>query len=212
VRLNTQVLSIIREGSGVRLHTSAGDVLAQRVVVAAGAWAAGFLPAPLGKRLTVTRQSLHWFEPPSDASAFEPARMPVFIWNDLYGFPIASPGGGVKIATEAMTAVVDPDAPREAVSQRDIDILQPRVRAAFPQLGAHMKGATCLYTATPDFNFTVLAHPEIDGVTVVSACSGHGFKHAAGMGEAVAMEALGTTATPIPDAWRQIASGWLRGT
>ena len=211
VRLNTQVLSLAREGSGVRLHTTAGDVMAQRVVVCAGAWATEFLPAVIGKRLTITRQSLHWFEPPADASPYEPSRMPVFIWNDLYGFPIASPGGGVKIATESMTAVVDPDAPREAVSQRDIDILQPRVRAAFPQLGRPLKGATCLYTSTPDFNFTVLAHPDIEGVTVVSACSGHGFKHAAGMGEAVAMEALGTTATPIPHSWRHIASGWLPG-
>jgi len=207
VRLNTQVLSFAREGSGVRVRTSSGDVLAGRVVVAAGALAARFLPASLGRRLTVTRQSLHWFEPPADASAFAPARMPVFIWNDLYGFPVASPGGGVKIATETLTDVVEPDAPREGVTQRDIDILQPRVRAAFPQLGTPLKGATCLYTATPDFNFTVLAHPENEAVSVVSACSGHGFKHAAGIGEAVAMEALGAKAMPIPDAWREIAGG-----
>jgi len=58
--------------------------------------------------------------------------MPVFIWNDLYGFPIASPGGGVKIATETMTAFVDPDAEREAVGERDISMLMPRVRSSFP--------------------------------------------------------------------------------
>ena len=204
VRLNCKVLSVTRDGSGVRVHTANGDILATRVIVSAGAWASNFLPTLVARRLAVTRQSLHWFEPPHDDTAFQPARMPVFIWNDLYGFPIASPGGGVKIATETMTAFVDPDAEREAVGERDINMLLPRVRSSFPQLGAHMKGATCLYTATPDFNFTVLAHPEIEGVTVVSACSGHGFKHAAGIGEAVACEALGEQATPLPAGWRSL--------
>ena len=36
-------------------------------------------------------------------------------------------------------------------------------------------------------------HPEVPGVTVVSACSGHGFKHSAGLGEAVAAQVLGET-------------------
>ena len=34
--------------------------------------------------------------------------------------------------------------------------------------------------------FIVDAHPAMDRVTVISACSGHGFKHSAAIGEAVA--------------------------
>ena len=41
--------------------------------------------------------------------------------------------------------------------------------------------------------FLVGPHPRVPGVTVVSACSGHGFKHSAGLGEAIAAEVLGET-------------------
>ncbi|HYC26731.1 MAG TPA: hypothetical protein VEB67_01770, partial [Nitrososphaerales archaeon] len=44
---------------------------------------------------------------------------------------------------------------------------------------------TCLYTNTPDLNFAVGALPRSDGVVLVSACSGHGFKFASVMGEVV---------------------------
>jgi sarcosine oxidase len=43
---------------------------------------------------------------------------------------------------------------------------------------------------TPDRGFIIDRHPRMDRVLVVSACSGHGFKHSAGIGEAVAEEML----------------------
>ena len=45
---------------------------------------------------------------------------------------------------------------------------------------------TCLYTVTPDSHFLIDRHPRNERVLVVSPCSGHGFKHSAGIGEAVA--------------------------
>jgi sarcosine oxidase len=206
VRLNEPVLSVASDGSGVAVRTASETYRAERAVVAAGAWAGTFLPPDLAARLTVTRQTLHWFAPPdARAGHYEPERMPVFIWNDLYGFPIASAGGGVKVATESLDAVVGADHDRRAVDSADIEIVLPRVRAAFPELGQHLRGATCLYTSTPDFNFWVGRHPDASNVTVVSACSGHGFKHAAALGEAVALE--GRAAHPaiaIPNGWRAI--------
>lgn len=204
IHLNTPVDAVRSDGSGVEIRAGAQSFRAARAILSAGAWTPGFLPAAQSKHLTVTRQSLHWFEAPADTSAFEPARMPVFIWNDLYGFPIASSGGGVKLATENMTAVFDPNAERRPVNADDIASILPRVRASFPQLGAHLRGATCLYTATPDSHFWIAPHPDVPGLTVVSSCSGHGFKHAAAVGEAVAGEAVGFAATPIPAAWRAI--------
>jgi sarcosine oxidase len=204
VHLDTRVLAIESNGHTVAINTARGRVEARRVILAAGAWNPTFLPPVVAKRLTVTRQTLHWFEAPSPSLAFEAERMPAFIWDDFYGFPIASKDGGVKIATEMLNAVVDPDGDRRPVDQADIGHLELRIRAAFPQLGQHLRAATCLYTSTPDFNFWAGPHPEHANVTVVSACSGHGFKHAAALGEAVAMEALGERATPIPEAWRRV--------
>lgn len=204
VQLNTPALAVRQNGSGVEIETPAGTILATRVILSAGAWTGKFLPASLSQHLTVTRQSLHWFAPPADNSAFLPRSMPVFIWNDLYGFPIADGPGGVKIATESLDAVVDPDKVDRTISDTDIAIVSPRVRAAFPQLGAHMRGATCLYTATPDCHFRIIDHPDVRGATVVSACSGHGFKHAAAMGEAVARASLSLKAITIPPSWRTL--------
>ena len=56
-----------------------------------------------------------------------------------------------------------------------------------------MKAATCLYTVTPDFGFIIDSHPGSDRVIIASPCSGHGFKHSAAIGEALAEMALDGT-------------------
>jgi sarcosine oxidase len=201
VRVNAPAVSIAKDGGGVAIRTPSETIRATQVILAAGAWIPGFLSASYARHLTVTRQTLHWFAPPPNLSDYEPDRMPVFIWNDLYGFPIAAPGGGVKVATESLDAVTHPDDVRRDVNGGDIDIVTPRVRAAFPDLGAHLRGATCLYTSTPDFNFWVGQHPDIENVTVVSACSGHGFKHAAALGEAAAGSVLSIHTMAVPKSW-----------
>jgi sarcosine oxidase len=201
VRLNSQILSLARDGDGLVVRTRNEQVRAAHCVLAAGAWTPGFLPSEQALRLRVTRQTLHWFSPPADASPFEPERMPVFIWNDLYGFPIALPGGGVKVATETLEDTVEPDAVQREITKEDTGIVEPRVRAAFPTLGRHLRGVTCLYTSTPDFNFWVAPHPDFAQVTVVSACSGHGFKHAAALGEAIVARLVGSPGVAIPEQW-----------
>jgi sarcosine oxidase len=49
---------------------------------------------------------------------------------------------------------------------------------------------TCLYTTTPDHGFIVDRLPEMPRVLVASPCSGHGFKHSAGLGELIAARAI----------------------
>jgi sarcosine oxidase len=49
-----------------------------------------------------------------------------------------------------------------------------------------LRSETCFYTSTPDHGFLLDWHPDIPGLFVVSACLGHGFKHALGIGESVA--------------------------
>ncbi len=56
---------------------------------------------------------------------------------------------------------------------------------------APARSAACLYTVTPDSGFVIDRHPDDDRIIVVSACSGHGFKHSAGIGHAVAQLACG---------------------
>jgi sarcosine oxidase len=49
-----------------------------------------------------------------------------------------------------------------------------------------LKSAVCAYTVTPDRHFIIDEHPSLQHTLFVSACSGHGFKHSAALGEAFA--------------------------
>ena len=49
---------------------------------------------------------------------------------------------------------------------------------------------SCLYTNTRGSRFVIDRHPEYERVEIVSPCSGHGFKHSAAIGEAVAQRVV----------------------
>lgn len=58
-----------------------------------------------------------------------------------------------------------------------------------------IRAEVCLYTSTPSEDFVIEAHRESDDVLMVSACSGHGFKHSAAIGEACAEWAVDGSST-----------------
>ena len=197
VMLGTVVAGITPDGSdAATVTTAAGSrFTAARVVVASGPWAAGLVGQPVGRHLRVCRQVLHWFGA-DDEAAYAPERFPVFIWmhgdrreDYLYGFPVPAGSTGVKVATEQYEeTVADPDLLRRAVSPGEQeamyrDHVQGRLRGVRP--GA-LRSSACMYTVTPDSGFVVDWLPGNGRVLVASACSGHGFKHSAGLGEAIA--------------------------
>ena len=49
-----------------------------------------------------------------------------------------------------------------------------------------LRAEVCLYTNTVDDDFLIDRDARSDRILVMSPCSGHGFKHSAGLGEAVA--------------------------
>ena len=57
----------------------------------------------------------------------------------------------------------------------------------FPWVAAEpLRVTSCLYTCTRGSRFIIDQHPSHPNVRIVAACSGHGFKHSAAIGEAVA--------------------------
>ena len=193
IRTNVEALSIAQTGAGVRLETTGGTFEAGQVVVSAGAWNAHLLGRPFDGLLTVNRQLLHWFEL-EDVSAYR-TDAPVFIWmhgatdvDYFYGFPPPSGDRRLKVATEqyetrttadTINRVVDPAESAKMYRQH----VKGRMAGVTPRVA---QAAACLYTVTPDRGFIIDRHPEQDKVFVISACSGHGFKHSAGIGNAVA--------------------------
>lgn len=206
-RLGTRVLALARDGEGVRVDTDSEVLRARHVVLTAGAWAATLAPA-LAPVTAVRRQVLHWF-PVADPAAYAPGRFPIFIWmhganegDYFYGFPCLPGHDTLKVATE--------QAERDTTAETGARSVDPAESAAFharhvaPRLAGvvspAVKAAACLYTVTPDSGFIVDAMPGLPGVTVASPCSGHGFKHSAALGEALAARACG--AGPALDAFR----------
>ena len=190
----TVVTSMTQAGGIVRVGTDDGVVEAKKVVVTAGAWTRRLLGAPFDRLLTVTRQVLQWYATP-DPAPFEPGRFPTFIWfvtdrlEDYFtGFPIGDPAEGIKMVASRDTPDIDHETMDRTVSPEEVrrfydHHVGPNLAGISPRA---MQAATCLYTNTPDNGFIIDDHPDMPGVLVVSACSGHGFKHSLGVGEAVA--------------------------
>lgn len=184
--------------SGATVVTDAGRIAAAHVVVAAGAWLPAMLPPAQRARFAVQRQVLHWFA--SDApDLYALGRCPVFIWMHgthgaaFYGFPKADGYDGVKVATEQAEHATTPEAVDRVVSEEEtLGMYDTHIRGRLRGVVRRsVHDATCLYTSTADARFVIDRHPELANVTVVSACSGHGFKHSPAIGEAVADGLLG---------------------
>ncbi|HZU75487.1 MAG TPA: N-methyl-L-tryptophan oxidase, partial [Dehalococcoidia bacterium] len=194
VRRNERVLRIAADGSGVAVDTDAQSYRAARCVLSAGAWVMQFLPQSWRNTFRVYPQVLTWFAAePGSATDHGDTSMPSFVWairggDILYGVPAVPGSPEVKVATEQFAETCEADTVRESFDAAGVaghcnHLMRPR----FPGLRPDAARSTlCMYTVTPDMGFVVDSHPDVDSVIVVSACSGHGFKHSAGLGAAVA--------------------------
>jgi sarcosine oxidase len=206
IRSGSEVLGIEpAAGGAVRVDTASGSFSADQLVVAAGAWLPEFLGQSLRsgwqRDLEVYRQVMHWFDAGNAAPDFAPGRFPVFIWmfgddqeDYMYGFPSSDPAQPtLKVATEQYTATTSPAGLRREVDPAEsAEMYRGRVQGRFPQIGGQaLKARACMYTVTPDRNFVIDRLDGADNVLIVSACSGHGFKHSAGLGDAIADRVLG---------------------
>jgi sarcosine oxidase len=177
---------------GVRVSSDRGTYSAARLIVAAGAWLPGLLPA-LAPHARVYRQVMCWFPVEGDATHFAAGSMPVYVRLPdadtpmFYGFPlIGGAPDGLKIAAEQFDRAQAPDAIDLAVTAEEeaamYRIAAPHLRIA----PGCMRAVACKYTVTPDFGFVIDHAPDSDRIWFASACSGHGFKHSAAVGEALA--------------------------
>lgn len=208
VQMYEALLALDTQGESILLTTTQGCYRADQVVLSAGAWlpalvqAGGALAsAPLAGQLSVYRQVMFWFDVGADTGAFGPERFPVFIWalgdedgSAFYGFPAVGPGTpALKMATAQYQTTTTPQVVNRTVAPAEIDemlsrYLQPRINAGQARC---TEAHACLYTVTPDHGFVIDRLVGWPGVHVASPCSGHGFKHSAAIGEALALRVLG---------------------
>lgn len=199
---HTLVTAVEASGDGVLVRTPTIEIRAERVVVATGAWLGKVVP---GLPLVPRRTPLYWFEPKDPASdEFTLERFPAFIWQRAGGIGFwghgSGAGYGVKLGLEhdghvAGTPFADADEVDRYVHPRgDVDEISAAVEAAFPGLDpVPVKLLPCIVTDSPDGQF-LIGHPDDTGRLVIAGGdSGHGFKHAGGLGELLAQLTLGET-------------------
>ena len=195
------VQAFVREGGVWRVHTARGTHHAAQVLVTAGAWLPGLAAAhglTWARELRVLRQVLHWLKPePGREADFEAGRCPTFIvtrgerYEDtFYGMPLVDGSGGVKVGTEQFEHDTAPDTvDRDVAEAETAELFDRLVRPRMAGLSGHaLRRSTCLYTMAADGRFRI--GESEPGLTWLSACSGHGFKHSAALGEALAERLL----------------------
>ncbi len=203
IRTDETVLKVSPTVNGVDVVSDKCSYSADRVVLAAGPWLHELLPQPQASLLSVTRQVVYWFEVDNLATTSTDA-MPFVMWvgdtdEQYVGIFPTPPGGtpGLKILGEQFLEDTDPHSVDRSVSTDEIErfyeqLVKPKFDGVHPRC---VKTAVCLYTNTPDDHFIIDHALDSDRITMMSPCSGHGFKHSAALGEAVAQQITTGTST-----------------
>jgi sarcosine oxidase len=195
----TQVKSIDASSGSVVIETSRGRFAAERVLVTAGPWTSKLLP-DLALPLQVERQVMAWMTV-DDPALFAPQRFPIFIREVAagrfrYGFP-STDGRSIKLAVHHDGTGTEPDSIDRNVVEADLAPIRDFARQSLRGVtGEVVDARVCMYTNTPDERFLATSPAGMPGVTVLSACSGHGFKFAPVMGELMADLILDAHALP----------------
>jgi sarcosine oxidase len=194
IRTGETVLRFEAGSDAVVIHTEQQIVRAKKLIISAGPWLPKLIGEGYAGAFRILRQVLFWFGV-GDVEPYLPDNCPVYIWElqgpkqAIYGFPaIDGPSGGIKVASQQYEQSTTPDTINREVSPGEIAAMYRDNVAPFLAgvTSNCIKAVTCLYTQTPDSGFVICPHPESDRVIIASPCSGHGFKHSAAIGEALA--------------------------
>ncbi len=210
---NERVLSWSVSDGAVSVKTESTTSRTKSLIVTSGAWTSK-LVGDLGIKLVVTRQVLGWVrlsQSVQNSRIFEAGGpdtpgFPCWAIDNCdgslhYGFPLLHRNKDcfLKMAKHVHGRVADPDSLDRVVTPED----EAEFRSV---IAGHMPGAegptsrteVCMYTNSPDSHFIVDKHPKHPNVIVACGFSGHGFKFAPVIGEALADLAMhGKSELPI---------------
>jgi glycine/D-amino acid oxidase-like deaminating enzyme len=105
----------------------------------------------------------------------------------FYGFPNFGDGvkvgrhdGGTPCTFDSVNRTFEEGSQEERELKEFLESFMPGAA------GPLKSGGVCMYTMTPDENFVIDTHPEHRHVYLAAGFSGHGFKFASAVGEALA--------------------------
>ncbi|OBB60573.1 NAD(P)/FAD-dependent oxidoreductase [Mycolicibacterium monacense] len=187
VRQSTAVQNLTTVGdrvTGVKL-ADGGEISAETVVVATGAWTRPFLAQHgIDVPIRVVREQIVLIDPGVELG-------PVPVFSDLVSLQYIrpEPDGTVLFGNSdlADNEETDPDDYLNRATDDFVDITVDKVGTrfpGFPDASITSSYAGC-YDVTPDWN-PVISRTELDGLVVAAGFSGHGFKIAPAVGRLVA--------------------------
>ncbi|MBW5449273.1 N-methyl-L-tryptophan oxidase [Cohnella sp. CFH 77786] len=191
VLLTNTLVRDVKVAGNAFAFVAAGDEVyhADNIILCAGAWFRTLEPFV---RLPIrsVRKAVGWFETRNDG--FRAGAFPGFTIGTAeggyYGFPDIG-GAGLKIGRHDGGAEWTPGEsfpPFGAYPEDEADLRQA-LNAYLPgAAGKLLRGAACKYEMTPDEHFVIDAHPAYPNVLLAGGFSGHGFKFASAVGEALA--------------------------
>lgn len=191
IRDRTAVESLTPDSAGVIVHTSGGDIRARKVILATDAWTNTLLePLDAAIPLDVMQEQVTYFRP-SAPHDYDPARFPVWIWEDdecYYGFPTYGEPT-IKAARDVSENRMTP-ALRSFVPSPELTAqLSGFVTGLIPGAGSELRTITCQYALTKDRRFVLSALPQHPDI-IVGLAAGHGFKFTPALGRVLAELAL----------------------
>lgn len=211
------VAAVTPRGSGYRVVSQAGEIVeAAQVVVAAGGWLPDLLPRlGLGPgvlrgfpTLQVRQEQVFHFpyrdgvgEWPTIIHKTAPIRVYALPGGRDAGFrgqKVAEYNGGPAIPSAAWHDRVIDEARRERV----VAYVREHLPGLEPEPYAE---STCLFTNTPDEDFVI---DRVEGITILSPCSGHGAKFAPLIGEHAARLVEGDAR--VPERFRPLSARGVR--
>lgn len=196
-----RVLAWTSDGKSVRVRTTHDEYHAGRLIITAGPWAARML-SELSIPLEVVRKPLFWHGVKSHDYDLAKGGSTYFFdmpAGQFYGFPSLD-GRALKVAEHTGGATVaDPLTVDRGVHDSDTRPMREFLSEVIPNVSLEaIRHSVCMYTLTPDRHFIVDRHPRYQNVAIGAGFSGHGFKFATVIGEALADLALaGATKLPI---------------
>jgi len=184
VRENTPVTAVDTAAAAVTLADGT-RLTGTQVIVTAGAWTLGLFPK-LDISLTTYRTAVVYLTPPADLrEAWERAPAILDPGGPIDGYilpPVA--GTGLKFGAGIHKYKAKPDTDRTAKAGEG-ETLRDYFSPPFCRIKDYRVDdvVTCAYTFTSDEHFFATSE---DRATIVSACSGHGYKFGAVVGQKLA--------------------------
>lgn len=174
---------------GVRVQTGKDTYEADRLVVAAGSWAAEFVDE-LEAVAVPERRVMAWLQP-KEPELYLPDSFPIFSIDVeegyFYGSPIHRVPGFKFGRRPKIRERVDPDEMPRKTNRQDEEILRAFAERRLPAgAGPTMRMQACIVTMSPDEGFVIDTHPDHPQVSFAAALSGSGFHVSSAVGELLA--------------------------